>query len=83
MTQVFVRINYDILEMPELFKKLREFIGHFQIQQTIDQSHDNVCDFWFFTDKVEIESGKSRQVEITVINKGPSIYEFEMQKSYP
>lgn len=83
MTQVFVRINYSILEMPELFKQLSKFIGHFQIQQTVDQSYKNVCELWFFTDKVEIEPGKSRQVEITVINKEPNVYEFEIEKHYP
>ena len=66
MSHVFVRIDYSILFIPDLFEALTKFIGYFQFTQTIEQSHNTTVDLWFYTDKVKLIEGETRQVEILV-----------------
>lgn len=75
---VFVRIHYSIIEEPGLFKALKDYIGFFQIQQTIEQAHREEMDLWFYTDKVKIEDGKTRQVDITAMKNAEGCIDFTM-----
>jgi len=81
MTRVFVDITYECLDIPELFRQLRKFIGEFQVEQSIEQSHIRVMRFWFYTDKVEIKEGERRQVDISCKRIDDSDeFEFTMAK---
>lgn len=77
MTQVFARVSYDVL-FDRLFKSLSNYIGHFKIEQTMQQSHDKVFDIWFYTDAVQIPEGKSRQVEIECTSQPNGEFTFKI-----
>jgi hypothetical protein len=70
MQQVFCKCTYDVIGMPGFFKKLKAFIGDFRIeQQSVQDAELGVVTISFWTDKVFIEEGKTRQVEIIAENK--------------
>jgi hypothetical protein len=69
MQHVFFKCTYDIIEMPGFFKKLKSFIGEFRIeQQPIQDIETGVVTISFSTDLVQIEEGKTRQVELIAEN---------------
>lgn len=83
MTRVFLRMHYGALNILPFFI---ERFGNIQIQQTIEQSYNNVFDVWFYTDEVEIKEGEVRQVDVIATESkegsfGSSpVYKFEVNK---
>lgn len=83
MTRVFFRMHYSVLDILPFFI---ERFGNVQIQQTIEQSYNNVFDVWFYTDEVEMKEGELRQVEVIATESkegslGSSlVYKFEVNK---
>ncbi len=81
MNKVFVDITYSVLDIPGMFKQLRDFIGEIQVEQSVEQSIIGVMRFWFYTDKIEIKEGELRQVEITAKRIDDSDrFEFTIEK---
>lgn len=69
MQNVFFKCTYEVIGMPDFFKKLKAFIGEFRIeQQQIQDVEPGIVTISFWTDKVQIEEGKTRQVDITAEN---------------
>jgi len=65
MQNVFVKCTYEVVGMPGFFKKLKEFVGEFRIeQQPVQDIEPGIITISFYTDKVRIEEGKTRQVDI-------------------
>jgi hypothetical protein len=80
MNRVFVDVSYEVFNMPGFFTELYKFIGTFQLEQSIQQSLDKCFRIWFYTDKIEINEGELRQVNITVLNKENNELEFKIEK---
>lgn len=72
MSQVFAIVSYDIFNMPGFFSQFYDYVGHFQIQQSIQQSYNKVFELWFYTDEISIMEGDSRAVEISCTRYGQS-----------
>jgi hypothetical protein len=69
MQHVFFKCTYEIIAMPGFFTKLKAFIGEFRIeQQPIQDIVPGVVTISFSTDRVQIEEGKTRQVELIAEN---------------
>lgn len=79
-TQVFAKVHYGVLDIPGFFTKLHDFIGHFQLQQSIEESWTKTFQIWFWTDKVDIKEGELRQVDIECLRKEDGSLEFKINK---
>jgi hypothetical protein len=80
MTRVFAKISYGVFNIPGFFDQFHQFVGPFQIEQTIQESLDKCFRIWFFTDKVEIKEHELRQVEIMCNQIENSKIEFRINK---
>ena len=80
MTHVFVKVTYEVFNIQGFFTELKKFLGHFQIEQTIGESHIGVFRMWFWTDKVEIKEGEIRQVDILCHYEKEYPLRFEIKK---
>lgn len=66
MQLVFARLGYEVLGWYGFFDKLQQFIGEFRIEgQTFEDISARRVTISFYTDKVHIDAGRSRQVELT------------------
>jgi hypothetical protein len=71
MQHVYVKCSYEIIGMPNFFEKLKAFVGEFRIeQQPIEDTYPGCITISFYTDKVNIEEGKKRQVDLTAKKNG-------------
>ena len=77
MTRVFIDITLECFV--SIYKPLSAYIGEFQIEQSVEQSLNKIIRVWFYTDKVKIEEGNIRQVELTVTKIGDDFI-IEMEK---
>jgi hypothetical protein len=77
---VFCDISYGVFDMGGFFKQFHDFVGYFQIEQSIEQSLNNSFRLWFWTDKVKVEEGKSRQVVIECKNNKEGLIYFTIEK---
>lgn len=78
MNNVFSKISYQCFQLPGFFEKLSAFVGHFRIeQQTVSESYDGVVTISFYTDKVDIIEGDSRQVDLIAENKPDGTWDFK------
>ena len=78
MTLVFVKISLGVVdEFKGFFAKLKEFIGDFRIEgQDVYDVDKKVIKVSFYTDKIEIKEGESRQVEIHAASSPDGSWEF-------
>jgi hypothetical protein len=62
---VYIKVSFSVLGMPDFFRKLKRYVGWYRIeaQDTYDIEREIVA-ISFYTDKVKIKEGKSRQVDI-------------------
>lgn len=77
---VFCDVSYGVFDTPNFFKQFHDFVGYFQLEQSIEQSLNKAFRLWFWTDKVQIEGGKSRQVMITCTNNKEGLLYFTIEK---
>lgn len=77
---VFCDISYGVFDLGGFFKQFHDFVGCFQIEQSIEQSLNNTFRLWFWTDKVKVEEGKSRQVVIECKRNPEGLLYFTIEK---
>lgn len=83
MNPVFIKVSYDILEMPNFFRKLKRFVGYFRIEsQDFNDSLNGVITISFSTNKVKIKEGGSRQVDIEAKSNSRGSWYFTSINSY-
>jgi hypothetical protein len=63
---VYIKVHLCLIEdMPDFFRKLKRYVGWFRIEsQDVHDIENSRMVISFYTDKVKIEEGKSRQVDI-------------------
>lgn len=80
MTQVYATVSYHVFEEYKFFDQLYSFIGHFQIEQTVEESWRKCFKIWFWTNKIEIKEGEKREVIITAKRNKENLLYFELSK---
>lgn len=80
MSHVFAKCHYGVLDIPGFFSQLHKYLGHFQIEQSIEDSHNQCFSIWFYTDKVEIKEGESRQIDLMATQNDDKSITFQIEK---
>lgn len=78
MNNVYVKIQIELIEtLPSFFTKLKAFIGEFRIeQQSVNEIATGVMTVSFWTDKVIIPEGESKQVDLEAMNLEDGSWQF-------